>query len=130
MEFPKITHVALTVPDLAVSVAWYSRLFGGPPLFERDEGAFRSAVWLRPLIGLHQFHDPRDGTFDEHDIGLDHVAFGCADRVEVVAWQVRLDELGIEHGGILDTEYGSGLSFRDPNNIALEFFCRPAAVSL
>jgi len=26
-----------------------------------------------------------------------------------------LAELGIEHGGIVDESYGSGLSFRDPD---------------
>jgi hypothetical protein len=32
----------------------------------------------------------------------------------------------IEHGGIIDAHYGSGLSFRDPDHIALEFFAPPA----
>ena len=39
----------------------------------------------------------------------------------------RLDDLGIEHGEIKDAHYGSGLSFRDPDGIALEFFAPPAA---
>ena len=37
-------------------------------------------------------------------------------------WQARLEELGITHGEIVDAHYGSGLSFRDPDNIALELF--------
>jgi hypothetical protein len=37
-----------------------------------------------------------------------------------------LDELGIVHGGIKDAHYGSGVSFRDPDGIALEFFAPPA----
>ena len=37
-----------------------------------------------------------------------------------------LDSLGIKHGGIVDAHYGSGLSFRDPDNIALELFCPPS----
>ena len=41
--------------------------------------------------------------------------------------RTRLDELGIQHGSIVDANYGSGLSFRDPDNIALEFFAPPAA---
>jgi hypothetical protein len=35
---------------------------------------------------------------------------------------VRLEELGVANGGIVDADYGSGLSCRDPDNIALEFF--------
>jgi hypothetical protein len=31
-------------------------------------------------------------------------------------------ELGVVNGGIVDADYGSGLSCRDPDNIALEFF--------
>ncbi len=39
----------------------------------------------------------------------------------------RLDELGIAHGEIVDADFGSGLAFRDPDNIQLEFFAPPAA---
>ena len=60
--------------------------------------------------------------FDEHRIGLDHIALGCADRTELEGWLERLDELGVEHGEIVDAFYGSGLAFRDPDNIQLEFF--------
>jgi predicted PurR-regulated permease PerM len=45
----------------------------------------------------------------------------------VAPWQARLDELGIGHGGVVDAHYGSGLSFRDPDGIALELFCPPAS---
>jgi catechol-2,3-dioxygenase len=61
-----------------------------------------------------------------HRTGLDHVAFACRDRDELRAWAARLDELGIVHGGIKDARYGSGVSFRDPDGIALEFFAPPA----
>jgi glyoxylase I family protein len=57
--------------------------------------------------------------------GLDHVAFGCANRGEPAAWQQHLADLDIEHGGIIDVHYGSGLSSKDPDNIALEFFAPP-----
>ena len=68
----------------------------------------------------------RAGEFTEFRAGLDHVGFGCADRAELETWVDRLNELGIEHGGIVDAHYGSGLSFRDPDGIALEFFAPPA----
>jgi glyoxylase I family protein len=54
------------------------------------------------------------------------VAFACGDRDELQRWAARLDELGIAHGGIKDAHYGSGVSFRDPDGIALEFFAPPA----
>ena len=80
------------------------------------------------LLGLHQHQRPAPlGRFSEFQVGLDHVAFGCASRGELEKWSRRLDELGIEHGGIKDAPYGSGLSFRDPDGIALELFPPPTA---
>jgi len=38
----------------------------------------------------------------------------------------QLEDLGVSHGGIVDAPYGSGLSFRDPDNLPLEFFAPPA----
>ena len=55
------------------------------------------------------------------------MSFGCGDRDELEKWATRLDELGVTHGGIINAHYGSGLSFRDPDGIALEFFAPPAA---
>jgi glyoxylase I family protein len=34
-------------------------------------------------------------------------------------------KLGIAHGGIKDANYGSALSFRDPDTLPLEFFAPP-----
>lgn len=129
-DFPAITHVVLTVSDLSRSVPWYEHLFGTKPVLDGDTGAFRAVVWLvggQTLVGLHQFPDPADTLpFNERRLGLDHLAFACGDRGELEQWQVRLDELGIANGGIIDAPYGSGLSFRDPDNIALEFFAPPS----
>jgi glyoxylase I family protein len=127
-EFPGITHVALTVSDLDRSVPWYRSLFGSEPVLDEDTGPFRHVVWLvgQTLIGLHQFPDPENvEPFNERRIGLDHVAFACTSRSELAEWEARLNELAIANGGIVDAPYGSGLSFRDPDNIALEFFAPP-----
>lgn len=128
MAFPTITHVALTVTDLERSVPWYQRLFGADPVLDEDTGPFRHVVWSLgdTLVGLHEFPDGKsDPSFDERCPGLDHLSFGCADRSELEGWADRLDELGIDHGGIVDASYGSGLSFRDPDNLPLEFFAPP-----
>ncbi len=127
--FPAITHVAVTVSDLEASEAWYTRLLGVEPVLDEDTGPFRHIVYALggTLFGLHGFPDLKSNDdFDERRPGLDHVAFGCASRDELVDWADRLAELGIAHGGVVDAGYGSGLSFRDPDNIALELFAPPA----
>jgi catechol-2,3-dioxygenase len=124
--FPTINHVALTVRALDVSGPWYRALIGENPIIdeETDDG-FHHIVWELTggtLLGIHQHHRRApQGTFSELQLGLDHVAFGCENRASLENWDARLDELGIEHDAIVDVPYGSVLSFRDPDNIALEF---------
>ncbi len=127
-SFPAITHVAVTVRDLGVSVPWYKALIGSDPVLDEDTGPFHHTVFLMggTLLGLHEFPDHVKGSkFDERQVGLDHIAFGCANRAELEQWESKLNELGIKNGGVVDAGYGSGLSFRDPDGIALEFFAPP-----
>jgi glyoxylase I family protein len=129
--FPGITHIAVTVSDLSRSTAWYAALFGSDPVLDEDTpGGFHHTVFAidgGQLFGLHLHDAAPAGAFDERRAGLDHVSFACADRDELEGWVKRLDDLGYPHGGIVDAHYGSGLSFRDPDNIALELFAPPAA---
>ena len=129
-EFPPLTHVALTVRDLSVSVPWYEAILDAQPVLDEDtDPNFHHTVYLLgngTLLGLHQHQTPATEQFSEYRFGLDHVAFGVANRAELDKWARRLDEIGVEHGGIKDAAYGSGVSFRDPDGIALEFFAPPS----
>ena len=126
--FPALTHVAVTVSDLDRSREWYGKLFGTDPVLDEDTGPFHHVVWLLggTLLGIH-LHSTQSSNepFDEHRPGLDHIAFGCANRGELEEWERHLNGLGVARGGLVDAPYGSGLSFRDPDNIALEFFAPP-----
>ena len=130
MAFPALNHVALTVSDLGASGPWYQTLIGADPLLdEHTDAGFRHLVWAfdnGTVFGIHQ-HDREieGGRFSEFRVGLDHVGFGCASRAELQEWVDRLNSLGVEHGGIVDEHYGSGVSFRDPDGNALEFFAPP-----
>jgi glyoxylase I family protein len=131
MAFPGLQHVAITVSDLDASTQWYTRLFGADPVLDEDEegGEFHHVVYALDdglLFGLHT-HMGREAKdrADERRTGLDHISFGLSGTSELEKWRDRLDELGIQHGGIKKAHYGSGVSFRDPDNIALEFFIAP-----
>jgi glyoxylase I family protein len=127
--FPALSHVAVTVKDLDASERWYTDVLGTKPVLDEDTGPFRHIVYALgdTLLGLHGFPDlASDEEFNERRAGLDHISFGCANRQELVEWSAHLDQLGIAHGTIVDASYGSGLSFRDPDNIALELFAPPA----
>jgi len=129
--FPPLTHVAVTVRDLSVSVPWYQALFDAEPVLDEDtDPDMHHTVFLLgngTLFGVHQHKTPAPAeSFSEYRVGLDHIAFGCESREELEKWASRLDELGVARGRIKDAAYGSGLSFRDPDGIALEFFAPPA----
>jgi catechol 2,3-dioxygenase-like lactoylglutathione lyase family enzyme len=131
VAFPGLQHVAITVSDLERSTRWYSTLFGAEPVLDEDEesGTFHHTVFLLDngqLFGLHTHMGAESGNqADERRTGLDHISFGLPGSAELETWRDRLDELGIAHGGIKKAHYGSGVSFRDPDNIALEFFIAP-----
>ena len=129
-ELLTIAHVSLTVSDLDRSIPWYERVFDAKLVLDDESGPFRRAVLVvagRALVGLQEFPDPADNlAFNERRVGLDHLAFACSSRGEVEAWKARLDELGVVNGGVVDAGYGFVLSFRDPDNVALEFFALPS----
>jgi glyoxylase I family protein len=128
-----VHHIALTVTDLEASRAWYRRLLDADPVIDEDVPAlpghhkgFHHTIFQLPsgmILALHAHHaTDRVHRFDELRPGLDHVGFTCSDRGELERLQARLDEFGIRHGGIADDALGHGLSFRDSDNIALEFW--------
>jgi glyoxylase I family protein len=130
--FPPLHHMAVTVRDLSVSEPWYTALFDAEPVINEDtDPNMHHTVYLLgngTLFGLHQHDTPAPNErFSEFRVGLDHVSFGVENRGELEKWARRLDDLNIAHGRIKDAPYGSGVSFRDPDGIALEFFAPPAA---
>lgn len=129
---PRITGIpflGLSVRNLRRSVAWYSALLGLETVREAPAGAswHRGAALLRDsgsglVIGLSVHRDNSGEPFSEARTGLDHVELGVASREELEAWVARLDVFGIPHSGIQDRSLGSLVTFRDPDNIQLEFF--------
>jgi len=128
-DFPGLGHVALTVKSVDASRGWYAKLFGAEPVLDENTGPWHHVVWSLPggtLIGIHEHPStPADDTFSEYRLGLDHLSFHVGSRDELAEWADRLDQLGIKHSAIEDAPYGSGVSFRDPDGNALEFFTGP-----
>jgi glyoxylase I family protein len=131
-DFPHMTHVAITVSDLGVSVPWYKALLGSDPVLDEDTGPFHHTVFALGdmLFGLHQHPTPgTGGRFDERNTGLDHLAFGVADRAELDGWAERLAAAGVTHSPVTSANSITGaavLVFRDLDNIQLELFFEPA----
>ena len=67
--------------------------------------------------------------FSEVRTGLDHLEFLVGSRDDLYEWAERLDELHIAHSGVKELSYTENamLTFRDPDNIQLEFFWRASS---
>ena len=69
-------------------------------------------------------------AFSEFRTGLDHLEFLVDRRGDLEEWADRLDELEIPHSGVRQLDYtpNAMLTFRDPDNIQLEFFWRAPSI--
>ncbi|MCZ7533789.1 MAG: VOC family protein [Acidimicrobiia bacterium] len=124
--FSGIGHLDLSVSDVDASAGWYERVLGLRRL-RRVEFSNRTMIVLldersRLIIGLNQHEEIPDGRFDERRVGLDHVGFSVNEREDLDVWETHLKALGVEHSPVTDTEGGSALVFRDPDNIQLEMW--------
>jgi glyoxylase I family protein len=120
--------VILTVTDVERSAAWYVELLGMREVgrYVDPDGRVGQVCLTEPYCGLQIClvgHDA-GGPFDEHRAGLDHLEFLVPGRVDLDDWAARLDALGIGHSGVKEPAFGRNamITFRDPDNIQLEFF--------
>jgi len=132
--------LSLTVNDPTLSAKWYGELLGMRVLREyvKANGEVGEICLVEPASGLklclldHPEHrGDRFDRFDERRTGLDHLEFLVESRQDLDEWVARLDEFGIAHSGIKEPGYSANamITFRDPDNIQLEFFWQgePAA---
>jgi glyoxylase I family protein len=121
-------HLTLTVRDLEASIEWYAAVLGMAVAARAQVNGLDKALLTREdsvAISFVAHGDSAiEGRFDEHRVGLDHVAFAVTDRAELERWVAHLDALGIHHGPVTQATTGWLVTFRDPDNIALEFYSR------
>ena len=120
LEFAGVDHASLSVTDLDRSERFYTEVLG---LFRLADFGTVRVLLHRPtsfmLALVH--HDAAPGDrFTELATGLDHLGFAVDSHEELVAWERRLEALGVEYTPIRDMEFGAHLNFRDPDHIALE----------
>jgi catechol 2,3-dioxygenase-like lactoylglutathione lyase family enzyme len=125
-------EVNLTVRDPVRSAAWYSELLGMRQRYDftSDDGSMRYICLVEPnselVLCLVGHAANRGEAFSELRAGLDHLEFLVDRREELQKWAAHLDAHGIPHSGVKELDYtpNAMLTFRDPDNIQLEFFWR------
>ncbi|MEZ5086353.1 MAG: VOC family protein [Tessaracoccus sp.] len=122
-----IHHVTLSVTDLDATIDWFGNVLGFELLTRvTHNGLDKALCRLGSTIVTFVDHGETrvGGHFDEHRVGLDHLSF-AVDAAAIEAWGQRLDELHVTRSEIVDGISGRVLSFRGPDNIALEFYTLP-----
>ncbi len=125
-------EVCLSVLHPGRSAEWYAALLGMERRYEHrpSDGGPDYFCLIEPasqfVLCLVGHHDNPGGPFDETRTGLDHLEFMVEQRSDLDDWARRLDQLGIDHSGVKAPEHTANtmLTFRDPDNIQLEFFWR------
>lgn len=120
-----LSHLSISVTDRDTSVQWYGDVLGFTPFQKEDDDRFLKTICIHSdgltVLGIVQHHDAA-GPFDHRRAGLDHLAFGVADRAALDDWHTRLTDLGVTCSPIAETGFGPVLCFRDPDDIQLELF--------
>lgn len=122
----------LTVTNLKRSVSWYLQVLELTKRreYEPPDKRQRDACLVEPRTGLEiclvEYSRGPQEPFNEFTPGLDHLEFLVAERTNLDEWAQRLDSLGIVHSGVKEPPYTQNamITFRDPDNIQLEFFWR------
>jgi glyoxylase I family protein len=116
-------HVTLNVTDLPRARAFYEGILGFEVVqdFPGRKLSLRVGTSRSRLV-LHRPPGAVDADrFSEYRIGLDHVAFG-ASRADLDRLAAALSASGITSDLHHDPLGPAVLTFRDPDNIQLEFF--------
>ncbi|HVE94949.1 MAG TPA: VOC family protein [Acidimicrobiales bacterium] len=121
------SHASLSVRDLAASTAWYCDILGFVLLEPITAATWIENVLVHPsgaVLSLQQHATNQGEPFDPTRTGMDHLAFRVAGRSDLDTWDAFLTERGVDHSAPIDEHYGSVLSLKDPDAVALELFWR------
>lgn len=127
-EFKKVSHTSLSVRDRHVAADWWMRVFGLEQIDESEGEGWKGILLVhKPSAAIIEFqqHDANKGeTFDPTRTGFDHMGLMVESRAELDDWKAHFERLGVKHSPIVDADYGSVLTFKDPDEIQFEMFYR------
>jgi catechol 2,3-dioxygenase-like lactoylglutathione lyase family enzyme len=119
-------HLTLTVVDLDRTCEWYRAVLGFQDVVRYRNDAIGADCHVlahpgatAPTIGLRRYDVQDDSRFDEHRVGLDHLAFDVGDDESVRQWHVHLERLGVPFAVTRIPELSITV-IRDPDNIQIE----------
>lgn len=123
IQTPGVHHITLRSSDLTQSRAFYHDTLGFPIALEVDNlFIFVAGGTFIGVRGPVQEQDIK--VFNPFNVGMDHLALGCTDEMELHRVALALSEAGIENTGIKsDATLGKNyVAFKDPDRISWEYY--------
>lgn len=126
--FSKISHISFSARDAEASAQWWRNALGLTHLDRASGNEWKAILLIHPptstIIEFQQHDTNRGEPFDPTRTGFDHMGFKVDDPAQLDEWQTHFERLGITHTPIVHREYGSVLTFKDPDGIQFEMFHR------
>lgn len=127
--FSKVSHTSFSVRDAETSAQWWRDVFGLVDLDRVHGDGWKAILLLHPasatILEVQQHNANRGETFDPTRTGFDHIGFKVDTPSQLDDWQAHFQRLGVRHTPTVHREYGSVLTFKDPDGIQFEIFYRP-----
>jgi len=126
--FAKVSHISFSARDADASARWWKTVFDLQDLDHVEGDGWRGMLLIHPatatIIEFQQHDTNQAEPFDPTRTGFDHMGFMVNDPTELDTWQEHFDRLGVTYTPIVHHDYGSVLTFKDPDGIQFEMFYR------
>jgi glyoxylase I family protein len=117
-----LSHLGVTVRDVPAAQRFWTGVMGFSIAFEAENFSMLLERSAGLAIGLTNQEGQAAGVFDEHHIGLDHLALAVADVPTLFQWEQWLSDKDIEHSPVATSDAGHHLNLRAPDNFPIELF--------
>jgi glyoxylase I family protein len=128
MRIAGMSHLSLTVTDLDAARTFWTAVMGFEVAMESPGLVILVEARARVVVACVTHESGNGDSFDEHRVGLDHVAFEVDTVEQLRQWEARFTELGVPRAVIVESSFGSHLNLRGPENLAIELLVMHPAV--
>ncbi len=126
--FAKVSHISFSARDAEACAAWWRDVMGFEDLDRVSGEGWFGILVLHPdsaTVVEFQQHETNQGeTFDPARTGFDHMGLMVTDPAQLDEWESHFRERGVVHTPTVHHDYGSVLTFKDPDLRQFEMFYR------
>jgi glyoxylase I family protein len=126
--FAGVSHISFSARDAEASATWWRDVMGFEEYARVSGDGWFGIVLLHAATSTlveFQQHEGNDANpFDPTRTGFDHMGLRVTDYRQLCEWEERFRQLGVRHTPIVDADYGSVLTFKDPDMRQYEMFYR------